>query len=114
MGSLCARGDDTFLKAHAHTLALSGRCLEKSIKYCGGGLAGCGCGKPIVGSYVVGLGVQWHKECFVCAGCKGSLEQGYIVEDNKAYCKEECLPDYNSSDYYSGSESGSGEYSDDN
>lgn len=57
---------------------------------CAGGAVGggfCGnCGQKLSGAFVNAMGQKWHKDCFVCASCKGSLAGGYAEKDGAPYC----------------------------
>lgn len=47
----------------------------------------CGkCSNPIVGKFVRVEGEPWHKNCFVCGDCEGSLAEGYAKMGGKYVC----------------------------
>eukprot|EP01105_Mastigella_eilhardi_P012263 TRINITY_DN2815_c0_g1_i2.p1 TRINITY_DN2815_c0_g1~~TRINITY_DN2815_c0_g1_i2.p1 ORF type:complete len:869 (-),score=235.79 TRINITY_DN2815_c0_g1_i2:97-2703(-) len=45
------------------------------------------CGKPIETGGVQALGKQWHRNCFVCAGCNKQFSGGFATKDGKPYCQ---------------------------
>jgi len=49
-----------------------------------------GCGKAIRGHMVTALAKPWHKECFICSACGGSLAAGFADDDGKPICGD-CL-----------------------
>jgi len=51
----------------------------------------CGrCNQNISGTYTAALGKYFHADCFVCAGCSGSLSGGYALKDDQPVC-EKCV-----------------------
>ena len=47
-----------------------------------------GCGQPITGRVVEGLGRKWMPECFVCAFCNNPLTGGgYQEHEGRPYCR---------------------------
>lgn len=46
------------------------------------------CNTALSGARVSALGKKWHKDCFVCTGCKGSLADGFINKNDRPYCGE--------------------------
>eukprot|EP01101_Sappina_pedata_P000018 TRINITY_DN10014_c0_g1_i1.p1 TRINITY_DN10014_c0_g1~~TRINITY_DN10014_c0_g1_i1.p1 ORF type:complete len:354 (-),score=122.02 TRINITY_DN10014_c0_g1_i1:33-1067(-) len=49
--------------------------------------AGCSrCTKPLSGAYLNGPEGQYHKDCFLCALCNGSLKTGFAEKNGKAVC----------------------------
>jgi len=57
----------------------------------GGGGSGkpCGkCEKPLSGSCINAIGKTFHKDCFVCTDCEGSIASGFSVIEDQPYCKE--------------------------
>lgn len=44
-----------------------------------------GCGRPIVGSYVIALDGAWHPEHFACAACSRPIEASFIEHDGRPY-----------------------------
>jgi len=45
-------------------------CHVKAAPVCGG------CGKKVTGRFLTAVEKRWHSECFVCDGCRKSLEGG--------------------------------------
>jgi len=68
---------------------LHGECAAK--RGLGGASIGescASCGKDLLGACVTALDKSYHKECFVCTSCSGSIAQGFLVVDNQPYCKK--------------------------
>eukprot|EP00736_Rhodelphis_marinus_P002576 Rmarinus@m.16880 len=80
----------TKLKAyfsHEEQLYCETHYLEARAEKCGG------CGKPLLGTYVEGLGKKWHVDHFKCATCDCSLHPTTAVDvDGVAYCKSHVPP----------------------
>ncbi|XP_072420766.1 leupaxin-like [Chiloscyllium punctatum] len=51
----------------------------------------CGsCKKPIIGTIVTALGMNWHPEHFVCAHCNEEIGlRGFYERDCRAYCEKD-------------------------
>lgn len=48
-----------------------------------------GCEEIITGDFLVALGGEWHKECFVCADCGGTFHSStFLIKGGKPYCEE--------------------------
>lgn len=48
-----------------------------------------GCEEIITGDFLVALGGEWHKECFVCADCGGAFASStFLIKGGKPYCEE--------------------------
>ncbi|KAI7899937.1 uncharacterized protein BX663DRAFT_519040 [Cokeromyces recurvatus] len=48
-----------------------------------------GCEEIITGDFLVALGGEWHKECFVCADCGGTFSSStFLIRGGKPYCEE--------------------------
>eukprot|EP00121_Abeoforma_whisleri_P015263 Awhi_evm1s14067 len=45
------------------------------------------CGGDLFGSVVKALDQQFHKDCFVCFGCEGTLSAGFMAHEGSPYCK---------------------------
>ncbi|KAI8085854.1 uncharacterized protein B0P05DRAFT_533968 [Gilbertella persicaria] len=47
-----------------------------------------GCEEIITGDFLVALGADWHKECFVCADCGGTFTSStFLIRAGKPYCE---------------------------
>jgi hypothetical protein len=45
------------------------------------------CGQPLVGKIVTAPdGSKHHKDCYVCAGCRGSLAAGLVLREGRPLC----------------------------
>jgi len=53
---------------------------EKPKEYC------AGCEKELGERRLSALNKKWHKECFVCRLCKGSISEGYFERQGFPYC----------------------------
>lgn len=47
-----------------------------------------GCKNKITGRVLHTMGHTWHKECFVCGGCKGELEAKFANRDGMPLCRK--------------------------
>ncbi|KAL9554106.1 hypothetical protein MBANPS3_002972 [Mucor bainieri] len=48
-----------------------------------------GCEETITGDFLVALGGEWHKECFVCADCGSTFTSStFLIKGGKPYCEE--------------------------
>ncbi|KAI8991513.1 hypothetical protein BDF20DRAFT_798872, partial [Mycotypha africana] len=48
-----------------------------------------GCEEIITGDFLVALGGDWHKECFVCADCGSTFTSStFLMRGGKPYCEE--------------------------
>lgn len=48
-----------------------------------------GCEELITDTFLVALGGDWHKECFVCADCGGAFSSStFLVKGGKPYCED--------------------------
>jgi hypothetical protein len=48
-----------------------------------------GCEETITGDFLVALGGEWHKECFVCADCGGAFSSStFLIRGGKPYCED--------------------------
>ncbi|GAN03367.1 leupaxin [Mucor ambiguus] len=48
-----------------------------------------GCEEMITGDFLVALGGEWHKECFVCADCGSTFASStFLIKGGKPYCEE--------------------------
>lgn len=48
-----------------------------------------GCEETITGDFLVALGGEWHKECFVCADCGSTFASStFLIKGGKPYCEE--------------------------
>ncbi|KAI7889789.1 uncharacterized protein EV154DRAFT_513393 [Mucor mucedo] len=48
-----------------------------------------GCEELITDTFLVALGSDWHKECFVCADCGGAFSSStFLVKGGKPYCED--------------------------
>ena len=48
-----------------------------------------GCEEIITDDFLVALGGEWHKECFVCADCGGAFTSStFLIKGGKPYCEE--------------------------
>ncbi|KAI8643179.1 hypothetical protein BD408DRAFT_159742 [Parasitella parasitica] len=48
-----------------------------------------GCEEIITSDFLVALGGEWHKECFVCADCGSTFASStFLIRDGKPYCEE--------------------------
>jgi hypothetical protein len=48
-----------------------------------------GCEETITGDFLVALGGEWHKECFVCADCGGTFTSStFLIRGGKPYCED--------------------------
>lgn len=44
------------------------------------------CGKALTGTCVTANGKSYHKECFICSGCKGDVSQGFFNSAKGPLC----------------------------
>jgi len=56
------------------------KCSGSTGGFCGG------CGQKLSGTFVNALGQKWHKNCFVCTGCKQPFTTGYAERESMPYC----------------------------
>ncbi|CEP11640.1 hypothetical protein [Parasitella parasitica] len=48
-----------------------------------------GCEEIITGDFLVALGGEWHKECFVCVDCGSTFASStFLIRGGKPYCEE--------------------------
>lgn len=48
-----------------------------------------GCEETITDDFLVALGGEWHKECFVCADCGGAFTSStFLIRGGKPYCED--------------------------
>src|ERR1700730_4051068 len=48
-----------------------------------------GCGQALTSAYITALGVAWHPEHFVCAGCGRSIHhERFVVHEGQPYHAE--------------------------
>ncbi|RCH95141.1 hypothetical protein CU098_009587, partial [Rhizopus stolonifer] len=45
-----------------------------------------GCEETITGEFLMALGGEWHKECFVCAECGTTFNSTFLISHGKPYC----------------------------
>ncbi|CAO3668519.1 unnamed protein product [Rhizopus microsporus] len=47
-----------------------------------------GCEEVITGDFLVALGGEWHKECFVCSDCGAAFSsRTFLIRNGKPYCE---------------------------
>lgn len=52
-----------------------------------------GCEETITGEFLMALGAEWHKECFVCAECGAAFTSStFLIKQGKPYCDSHYHP----------------------
>ncbi|KAI9281093.1 hypothetical protein BY458DRAFT_499563 [Sporodiniella umbellata] len=73
---------------HAHFLEHEGHAYcEKDYQYRFGKRC-MGCEETITGEFLLALGGEWHKACFVCADCGKAFRSTFLTFEGKPYCDQ--------------------------